>query len=218
MGKQFETLVQAWYKTVCQAAQALPGTIPRLIRPSKTFDESRRLPSSFEPIALESACARSSLVESRNVRQKLRAFSFCATRRVLILASTFVSVVLHVHFGGRSVRGVMPKLAFGTVEYVGTEYGGWAYFPALLRPFPIVYSVGLGTDLSWDLALIERHKHVKVFGFDGTPVHLDWFHTFQRVAPEKFLRNFVHSRYTNGGRWTYSSCPTYWTSRELQSH
>jgi FkbM family methyltransferase len=56
---------------------------------------------------------------------------------------------------------------------LGTEYGGYAVMLAQLRPDSIVYSFGLGEDVSFDLALIERTS-CQVFGFDPTPRSIAW--------------------------------------------
>jgi len=54
------------------------------------------------------------------------------------------------------------------MERMGSKYGGWVFLPMLLTRSSIVYSVGLGVDISWDLELIER-TGVAVHGFDDTP-------------------------------------------------
>jgi FkbM family methyltransferase len=57
--------------------------------------------------------------------------------------------------------------------FLGTPYGGYAVAAELLSPESIVYSFGLGEDVSFDLALIERFGCV-VHGFDPTPRSLSW--------------------------------------------
>lgn len=58
-------------------------------------------------------------------------------------------------------------------EHLGTEYGGWTLLPDLLGPSSLVYSFGVGEDISFDLALIERCG-VAVHAFDPTPRSLAW--------------------------------------------
>ena len=53
-------------------------------------------------------------------------------------------------------------------ERHGSEYGGWWICPRGLGPNSVVYSIGIGTDISFDLSLIEAHG-VIVHGFDPTP-------------------------------------------------
>jgi FkbM family methyltransferase len=52
--------------------------------------------------------------------------------------------------------------------FLGSEYGGWTVATRLLPPEPLIFSVGLGCDISFDLAAI-RQLHAKVYGFDPTP-------------------------------------------------
>ena len=53
-------------------------------------------------------------------------------------------------------------------EYLGSPYGGWPLIPELVNPNSVVLSFGIGTDISFDLAAIERFG-VTVHGFDPTP-------------------------------------------------
>jgi len=60
--------------------------------------------------------------------------------------------------------------------FLGTDYGGYAVLPELLAAGALVYSAGIGEDISFDLALIERFGCV-VHGFDPTPRSLAWLKT-----------------------------------------
>jgi FkbM family methyltransferase len=66
-------------------------------------------------------------------------------------------------------------------SFLGSEYGGYAVLPQLLAPGALVYSAGIGEDVSFDLALIERFGCV-VHGFDPTPRSLAWLET-QHLPP-----------------------------------
>jgi FkbM family methyltransferase len=62
-----------------------------------------------------------------------------------------------------------------TIEYTlgGSDYGCW---PVVLNFFdrqPIVYSFGIGDDISWDLSVIF-HLDAKVFAFDPTSRCHEW--------------------------------------------
>jgi FkbM family methyltransferase len=59
------------------------------------------------------------------------------------------------------------------VVSLGTEYGAWSICPGRLDRNSVVYSVGIGTDISFDLALIERFG-VAVHAFDPTPGSIAW--------------------------------------------
>ena len=87
------------------------------------------------------------------------------------------------------------------LQRLGSEYGGWMFFQADLTAQSVVYSIGLGTDLSWDMLLVERigcHVH----GFDDTPKHNSWYK--EQVAagswPPAFQSKFHRHAYLAGSR------------------
>jgi FkbM family methyltransferase len=59
------------------------------------------------------------------------------------------------------------------VEKIGSDYGGYFLDPSLMGPDAVVYSLGVGEDISFDLALIERFG-LTVYGFDPTPKVKTW--------------------------------------------
>ena len=92
------------------------------------------------------------------------------------------------------------ELAHAHLERVGSVYGGWHLVPALLNSAGCtVYSVGIGKDISFDLALLARFPKCVVHGFDNTPpsnkflrFHLRRNHTWptwltRRYHPHPFL-------------------------------
>lgn len=54
-----------------------------------------------------------------------------------------------------------------SIDYLGTPYGGWPIPAGLVRPDWTVYSVGAGTDVSFDTELIHR-TGCHVHSFDPT--------------------------------------------------
>lgn len=66
---------------------------------------------------------------------------------------------------------------------LGTDYGGWSVIPEQIHQQAIIYSVGIGEDISFDLALIEQFD-VQIFAFDPTPKSLQWLKS--QNLPKKF--------------------------------
>lgn len=58
-------------------------------------------------------------------------------------------------------------------EVLGSSYGGWPVIDDSLNRNSVVYSFGLGQDITFDLALIKRYG-CTVYGFDPTPRSLSW--------------------------------------------
>ena len=79
----------------------------------------------------------------------------------------------------RVKRLLRPPVAIGKVSYscqvmtIGSEYGGWTFNPAALDARSVVYSAGIGEDISFDLGLIA-HLGVTVHAFDPTPKSIEW--------------------------------------------
>lgn len=64
---------------------------------------------------------------------------------------------------------------------LGTPYGGYAVIEHLLDPNAVVYSFGIGEDISFDLELI-RARGCQVHAFDPTPRVHEWLATQQLPA------------------------------------
>ena len=58
-------------------------------------------------------------------------------------------------------------------ERLGSEYGGWTLWPKALDASSVVYSFGVGHDISFDLAMISQFG-CTVHAFDPTPRSIDW--------------------------------------------
>jgi len=67
-------------------------------------------------------------------------------------------------------------------EMHGSDDGVWCVCPQGLSRGAIVHSFGIGTDISFDVSLIETYG-LRVFAFDPTPKSLDWLRT-QHVPAE----------------------------------
>jgi len=87
----------------------------------------------------------------------------------------------------RVMRGTEVSLRRDTslpVETHGSDYGGWPILQNSLGSDSVVLSVGVGEDVSFDLALIEKYG-CKVHGIDPTPKAVAW------VAEHADNENFV---------------------------
>ncbi|TKA11616.1 FkbM family methyltransferase [Actinacidiphila oryziradicis] len=63
------------------------------------------------------------------------------------------------------ITRVVPR---GDMERLGSHYGGWWIPTGLLSQDAVVYAAGVGEDVTFDLALIERFG-CKVWAMDPTP-------------------------------------------------
>lgn len=68
-------------------------------------------------------------------------------------------------------------------EFHGSRYGGWAICPQGITKDSIVYSFGIGTEISFELSLMEKYG-VNVYGFDPTPKSIGWVK--KQDLPERF--------------------------------
>jgi FkbM family methyltransferase len=68
-----------------------------------------------------------------------------------------------------SNRGIFPDAKFRPAPLGGhPDWDGWHVLPGLLRPGGLAYSFGLGSDVSFDVKMIEEFG-LEVHGFDPTP-------------------------------------------------
>ena len=67
--------------------------------------------------------------------------------------------------------------------WYGNNYGGFYVNPDLLNENSVIYSFGIGDDISFDTTIIKKH-HCHVFGFDPTVYSMQWLKT--QNIPETF--------------------------------
>jgi FkbM family methyltransferase len=67
--------------------------------------------------------------------------------------------------------------------YFGNDRAGWTICPNSLSPESVVYSFGVGDDISFDLELIKRFG-LRVYAFDPTPKSIEWVN--KQVLPVEF--------------------------------
>lgn len=94
----------------------------------------------------------------------------------------------------RVIRVLIGKDFFLKAEYVcpkervGSIYGGWDIASGKIDKNSIVYSFGVGKDVSFDVALIDKFN-LHIYAFDPTPKSIDW------VRNQELPSNFVFFEY-----------------------
>lgn len=72
---------------------------------------------------------------------------------------------------GRAIR--VPVVSGIPTRRYGSEYGGWDVYPNGIDCDAVIYSIGVGEDVSFDLSLIDA-LGVTVHAFDPTPRVVEW--------------------------------------------
>jgi FkbM family methyltransferase len=75
-------------------------------------------------------------------------------------------------------------------KWYGNDYGGFYLNPEKLNENSIIYSFGIGEDISFDLEVIKAHN-CKVFGFDPTPRSIDWIRSQQLPVNFHFIEKGI---------------------------
>lgn len=99
--------------------------------------------------------------------------------------SDLVHGLRRLKWHGRRVLGreyrPEPRLQLPTERH-GTQYGGWDLWCEPLGPDSVVWSFGIGRDLSFDLSLIDRFG-VRLHAFDPTPEAVEF--ATRRALPSR---------------------------------
>lgn len=132
----------------------------------------------------------------------------------ILADETMSKIAIHLgyHFCNSYVKNEMlsqqPDFSDKLVR-LGTKYGGWHVFPQMLSEESIVYSVGAGTDISFDLEVIEKFNCC-VYSIDPTPQAMEYvfkiaqqnkkllFYPYGLFSRDTILR-FYRSRSANEG-------------------
>ena len=80
----------------------------------------------------------------------------------------------------------LPIEASTTLQQIGSEYGGYWIQADHLDKDSVVYSFGVGEDISFDLEII-RNFGCDVFAFDPTPKSIEWIQTQNPPAGFRFI-------------------------------
>lgn len=73
---------------------------------------------------------------------------------------------------------------------LGSDYGGWWVATNNLDDKSIVFSLGLGEDVSFDIGMMEKYK-CKVYGFDPTPKSVKYVETINLEDTFSFYKYAV---------------------------
>ena len=58
--------------------------------------------------------------------------------------------------------------------WLGSSYGGFYVLPFKSLRNGVVFSFGIGEDISFDENLMKLYKNIKIYGFDPTPKSIKW--------------------------------------------
>lgn len=78
-------------------------------------------------------------------------------------------------------------------KWYGNKYGGFYICPDLLNAKSVVYSFGIGEDMSFDNEVLKNYQ-CQVFGFDPTPKSIRW------VKQQDLDKNFHFYEYGIGAK------------------
>lgn len=106
----------------------------------------------------------------------MHAVSLCGRPIMQRLKSTWRYFWLRWH-------GIRAEMSCPGID-MGIAKGSWKVSPDTLNTQSIIYSFGIGTDISFDLALIARF-HSRVHAFDPTPRSRAWIKS--QSMPEFFV-------------------------------
>lgn len=71
---------------------------------------------------------------------------------------------------------------------LGVDKACWTIYENNLTSGSVVYSFGVGTDISFDLAMIKQY-HLTIHAFDPTPKSIQWVKD-QNIPPEFIFHPF----------------------------
>jgi FkbM family methyltransferase len=116
--------------------------------------------------------------------------------------------------GYRWIADLFPTMLFWWfgrpvpgLQRLGSGYGGWHVPVSELGPDSVIYSAGIGVDVTFDEAVIAT-TGCRVFGFDPTPFAIDFIAT--RESSAAFKERFT---FTPVGLWDSETTLTFFAPR-----
>lgn len=111
---------------------------------------------------------------------------------------------LRRRLGGKPRQGVQTRVP---MERMGNEYGGYAVCPTGLDDSSVVYSFGIGEDISFDLAFAARFG-AAIHAFDPTPRSIAWVRA-QQLPPRFSVHEYGLAAHDGVARFTPPEDPTH---------
>ena len=105
------------------------------------------------------------------------------------------------------LKRVLPMKPRSDLEKLGTSYGGWIVPTSLFDSDSICYLVGVGEDISFDLALMERFG-CAIHGFDPTPRAIEYI--------DVQARNVRDYRFHPLGLWSDDSIQRFYEPSKVE--
>lgn len=88
----------------------------------------------------------------------------------------------------RKLLGLEPNikndLSINTIK-LGKEGASWTVCPDFLSNRSLVYSFGVGEDISFDLSLLRKFPGLKIYALDPTPRSISWIK--KQILPKNFI-------------------------------
>jgi len=97
---------------------------------------------------------------------------------------------------------------------LGNRFADWTFHPEFIDANSIVYSFGVGTDISFDLGLIKLFKS-NIHAFDPTPKSIEWIKT-QQLPSEFIFHEIGLAPYDGTAEFTLPSNPNHVSATLLQ--
>jgi len=78
-------------------------------------------------------------------------------------------------------------------EFHGDKFEGWALDPKSISKDSIVYSIGVGQNIAFDISVINKYD-TKIYAFDPTPDTVEWL-KLQKIPPNYVFFKFGVASY-----------------------
>lgn len=105
-----------------------------------------------------------------------------------------------------------PQVHCETLQLGEGAYGSWTICPDRITSGAVIYSFGVGEDISWDLAMVERFG-ATVHAFDPTPRSIQWVK--RQKLPDRFVFHEYGIAGYNGVARFYPPENSEWVSHTL---